>query len=189
VIPTIDRTLAKLGVQVDGVGTTALSGTLRIDRPMSAVVEGMLQAGVNHSYSEFLERVASGRHQTSAAIDEIAQGRVWAGSDAMRLHLVDRLGGYDDAVDAAARRAKLAKGYEVRVIEPELSLTEELLMSMRGEGEHLMRALGYGPDSGTVATAARLSPQLQPLEREILRWQRFAAVPNHTLAYCFCTIH
>ena len=189
VIPTIDRTLAKLGVQVDGVGTTALSGTLRIDRPMSAVVEGMLQAGVNHSYSEFLERVASGRHQTSAAIDEIAQGRVWAGSDAMRLHLVDRLGGYDDAVNAAARRAKLAKGYEVRVIEPELSLTEELLMSMRGEGEHLMRALGYGPDSGTVATAARLSPQLQPLEREILRWQRFAAVPNHTLAYCFCTIH
>ena len=50
------------------------------------------QAGVDHSYAEFLQRVAKGRGQTTAAIDEIAQGRVWAGSDALRLRLVDRLG-------------------------------------------------------------------------------------------------
>ncbi len=154
-IPTVDRTLAKLGVQVDGVGTTALSGALRVDRPLSAQVEGMLQLGVDHSYSEFLKRVAAGRHQTSAAIDEIAQGRVWAGSDALRLHLIDRTGGYDDAVQAAARRAKLAKGYEVRVIEPELSFTEELLMSMRSEGMRVLVAMGYGtnPRPGGKRTA------------------------------------
>jgi len=48
--------------------------------------------------------------------------------------------------------------------------------------------MGAGTGLGTLATA-RLSPQLEPLEREVLRWQRFAAVPNHTLAYCFCTAH
>ena len=100
VLPTIDRTLAKIGVHVDGVGTTALSGALRVDRPMSPDIEATLQAGVDHTYSEFLEHVASGRHQTTAAIDAIAQGRVWVGSDALRLHLIDRLGNYDDAVHA-----------------------------------------------------------------------------------------
>jgi protease IV len=186
VVPTIDRTLSRLGVRVDGVGTTSLSGMLRVDRPWQPDTEGILQAGVDHTYAEFLQRVASGRHQTTAAIDEIAQGRVWAGSDALRVHLIDRLGNYDDAVHAAAQRAKLGKGYDVRVIEPELSFTEELLLSMRSGAVRAYRALGLGGGS-YAAVAARLSPQLEPLERELLRWQRFAAVPNHTLAYCFCT--
>ncbi len=186
VVPTIDRTLSKLGVHVDGVGTTALSGALRVDRPLQPEIEGLLQAGVDHSYAEFLKRVGDGRHQSTEAIDQIAQGRVWAGSDALRLRLIDRVGTYEDAVKAAAKRAKMGKVYEVRVIEPELSFTEQLLLSMRSDGVRAYRALGLG--GGTyAAVAARLSPQLQPLEREMIRWQRFAAVPNHTLAYCFCT--
>ncbi len=186
VVPTIDRTLSKLGVHVDGVGTTALSGALRVDRPLQPEIEGLLQAGVDHSYSEFLKRVATGRHQSTEAIDQIAQGRVWAGSDALRLRLIDRVGTYQDAVQAAAKRAKMAKGYEVRLIEPELGLTEQLLMSMRSNGMRVYRASGLG-EATYAGLAARVSPQLQPLERELIRWQRFAAVPNHTLAYCFCT--
>jgi protease-4 len=186
VVPTIDRTLSKLGVHVDGVGTTALSGALRVDRPLQPEIEGLLQAGVEHSYAEFLQRVATGRRQSTADIDQIAQGRVWAGSDALRLHLIDRIGTYEDAVHAAARRAKMGKVYEVRVIEPDLSLTEQLLLSMRGNMVHLYRAVGLGGGS-YAAVVAGVSPQLQPLERELMRWQRLAAVPNHTLAYCFCT--
>ncbi len=186
VVPTIDRTLSKLGIRVDGVGTTALSGTLRVDRPLQPEIEGLLQAGVDHTYAEFLQHVASGRHQTTAAIDEIGQGRVWAGSDALRLHLIDRVGTYDDAVHAAAQRAKMGKGYDVRVIEPELSFTEQLLLNMRSDAGQVYRALGLGGGS-YAAVATRLSPQLAPLERELLRWQRLAAVPNHTLAYCLCT--
>jgi protease-4 len=186
VVPTIDRTLSKLGVHVDGVGTTALSGALRVDRPLQPEIEGLLQAGVDHSYAEFLKRVGTGRHQSTEAIDQIAQGRVWAGSDALRLRLIDRVGTYQDALQAAAKRAKMGKGYEVRLIEPELGFTEQLLLSMRSNGMRVYRALGMG--GGTyAAVAARVSPQLQPLERELIRWQRFAAVPNHTLAYCFCT--
>lgn len=188
VLPTIDRTLAKLGVQVDGVGTTALSGLLRVDRPLSPEAESILQAGVDHSYAEFLQRVASGRHRTPAEIDAIAQGRVWAGSDALRLKLVDRLGGYEDAVHAAAQRAKLGKDYEVRVIEPELSFSEQLLLNLRAGTVKLLRAAGFSAGWAGGALAAQIGPQLQPLQRELLRWQRLAAVPNRTLAYCFCGI-
>jgi len=185
-VPTIDRTLSKLGIRVDGVGTTTLSGALRVDRPLQPEIEGVLQAGVDHSYSEFLQRVATVRHQTTAAINEIAQGRVWAGSDALRLHLIDRLGTYDDAVHAAAQRARMGKVYDVRVIEPELGFMEQLLLNMRGNAARAYRALGLGGVSDAVVTV-HLGRQFEPLERELSRWQRFSAVPSHTLAYCFCT--
>ncbi|HEX9472908.1 MAG TPA: S49 family peptidase, partial [Steroidobacteraceae bacterium] len=192
-IPTFDRTLAKLGVQVDGLGTTALAGAIRLDRPLKPEIEQILQASVDHAYDEFLQHVATGRHQTTATISDIAQGRVWAGTDAQRLGLVDKLGGYDDAVRDAARRAKLGKDYEVRVVEPELSFTEQLLLNMRSTISAVARAVGVGrgalglsgPDSNVVA---RLAPQLQPLQREVLRWQRFAKLRGWTVAYCFCTV-
>ena len=185
VLPTLDRALAKLGVHVDGVGTTALSGTMRVDRPLNPQIESILQAGVDHSYAEFLQRVASGRHRSVAAIDEIAQGRVWAGSDAQRLGLVDRIGGYEDALHAAAKRAGLGKTYEVRVIELDLSLMDQVLVNLRGSAVKVLRGLGYR-DAGASALAAQLGPQLKPLQRELLRWQRLAATPGRTLAYCFC---
>jgi protease-4 len=185
VLPTLDRTLAKLGVQVDGVGTTALSGSMRVDRPLKPEIEAILQAGVDHSYAEFLQRVASGRHRSVAAIDEIAQGRVWAGSDAQRIGLVDTIGGYEDALHAAAKRAGLGKTFDVRVFEPDLSFTDQLLVNLRGSTVKTLRGLGYR-DAGAAALATQLSPQLKPLQRELLRWQRLAATPGRTLAYCFC---
>jgi protease-4 len=184
-IPTFDRTLAKLGVHVDGVGTTALSGSLRLDRPLQPEIESVLQASVDHSYAQFIQRVASGRRKTPAAVDAIAQGRVWVGRDALRIGLVDRIGGYQDAVHSAAQRAKLGKDYDVRVIEPQLSFAEQLLLNARSSSGRVLAALGAGTHS---ALAPVLGPQLAPLEREVARWQRLAAVPQHTLAYCFCSV-
>src|SRR5580692_6185154 len=89
IIPTFDKTLGKVGVSVDGVGTTALSGQLRIDRPLGDAARTLLQAGVSRGYEEFLSRVAAGRGKTRDQVNEIAQGRVWAGADAQRLGLVD----------------------------------------------------------------------------------------------------
>ena len=144
---------------------------------------------MDHSYAQVIQRVASGRRKTPAAIDAIAQGRVWAGRDALRLGLVDRIGNYDDAVQAAAKRAKLGQDYDVRVIEPQLSFTEQLLLNARGAWGGVLAALGAGTHSALAPVlAARLAPQLVPLEREVARWQRLAAVPKHTLAYCFCAV-
>ena len=181
-VPTFDRTLAKLGVQVDGVGTTALSGMLRVDRPLQPQAEAILQGSVNHSYAQFLERVADGRHKSSADIDTIAQGRVWAGSDALPLGLIDRVGTFDDALRAAARRAHLGADYEVRVMEPEMTLTQRLLVNMRSSAVSALRASGL-----MGAPRVQVTVALAPLQRELARWQRFAA-GQRTYAYCFCSV-
>jgi protease-4 len=99
-LPTLDRTLGKVGVTVDGVGTTALSGKMRLDRPLDPALRDYIQLSIEHGYEMFLAHVAQGRGKTRDDVNEIAQGRVWIGNDARRLGLVDALGGYDDAVKA-----------------------------------------------------------------------------------------
>ena len=181
-IPTFSRTLAKLGINVDGIGTTALSGSTQLDRPMSADAGRLIQITVDHAYEEFLARVAKGRGKTREAIDAIAQGRVWSGMDARQQGLVDRLGGYDDAVMEAATRAGLKGGYGVRRIEPELSWAQQLLFQMRSTGEQLLEHIGMARSG-----AAQLVQRLKPLDVELARWARLSS-PNSVYAYCFCSI-
>jgi protease-4 len=131
-LPTLDRTLGKIGVTVDGVGTTALSGKLRLDRPMDPALRDYIQLSIEHGYETFLAHVAAGRGKTRDEVNEMGQGRVWIGNDAKQLGLVDSLGGYDDAVKAAAQLAKLPAGYAVERIEPDLTWAEELALQLHG---------------------------------------------------------
>jgi protease IV len=187
--PTFSRTLARLGVHVDGIGTTPLSGSLRLDRPMSADASRLLQATVDHDYEEFLARVAAGRGKSRDAINDIAQGRVWAGIDAQRLGLVDRLGNYEDALKYAATRAGLTK-YHVRVIEPQLNWAQQLLLQTRTTAAQALARVGLDLGlGGTVSPGAvQLLQRLQPVDREIQRWQHLSPGPDKALAYCFCTV-
>ncbi len=181
-IPTFERSLDKLGINVDGVGTTPLSGALRLDRSMSKDAAQLLQATVDHTYEEFLARVAAGRGKTREQVDAIAQGRVWAGVDAASRGLVDRIGGYDDAIKAAASRARLGKDYDVRRIEPELSLTQQLLLQLRAGAAVLARAV-----AGELSPAARIVAGIDPRAREFARLERLASA-NRPVAYCFCSV-
>src|ERR1700682_4264856 len=87
VVPTFQHTLEKLGVKVDGVGTTPLAGDMRQDRTLTPARRRILQTSVDHAYAEFLRRVGDGRKKSVEDVDKIAQGRVWAGVDAQRLGL------------------------------------------------------------------------------------------------------
>jgi protease IV len=178
IIPTVDKTLGKLGVSVDGVGTTPLSGQLRIDRPLGEEARALLQSQINRGYDEFVARVASGRKKTPEQVDAIAQGHVWAGSDAERLGLVDHLGSFNDALKAAARRAKLPD-YAPEFIEPELTWAQQLAMQLRDTTRVLFRA---SPDERALH---QLAERFDPVAREVARLARFS-VPNHLYAYCFC---
>jgi protease-4 len=91
-IPTFQNTLKKIGVNVDGVGTTNLSGQLRIDRPLGEDAKILLQSFIERGYEEFLAHVAEGRKKTRDEVHAIAQGRVWIGTDAKNNGLVDQLG-------------------------------------------------------------------------------------------------
>jgi protease-4 len=182
VFPTIDRSLAAAGVTTDGVGTTPLSGANSMLRPELPAAGQLRQNAVNFIYETFLQRAASGRNKSRDEIDGIAQGRVWAGSDALGLGLIDRIGGYQDALDSAAKLAGLKAGYRVKHIEPETSVAERLLMSFQGETTQLLRLVGVGGQS----PLEQLRQPLQPVEREVARLQRFAGA-RAAVAYCFCS--
>ena len=181
IIPTIDKTLGKIGVAVDGVGTTALSGQLRIDRPLGEEARTLLQSQISRGYDEFLARVSAGRNKTRDQVDAIAQGRVWAGSDAHRLGLVDQLGSFNDALKAAARRAKLTS-YAAEFLEPELTWTQQLALQLRSR---LAGALWS--ESSSERALTQIAQRLDPVTREAARLARFS-VPNRLYAYCFCEL-
>ena len=107
IIPTFEKTLAKIGVTADGVRTTPLSGQPDIFSGTTPMLDTIIQAGIENGYRQFVGRVAASRHLTPARVDAIGQGRVWDGGTAHQLGLVDRFGTLKDAIDDAARRAKL----------------------------------------------------------------------------------
>ncbi len=183
IIPTVDKTLAKVGVSVDGVGTTALSGQARLDRPLSDGAKAVIQSVTTHGYDEFLARVSAGRGKSVAEVNTIAQGRVWAGTDAKRAGLVDQLGLFNDAVKSAARRAKLAdKDYTVKFLEPKLTWAQSLTLNLKTRlARMFFRA---SPDQVALA---QLAQRLDPVTRQAQLLARFSQ-PNRLYAYCFCEV-
>jgi protease-4 len=177
---TIPETLAKIGVHTDGIGTTPLAGTFDIRRPLSPELESILTSAIRHGYDEFIGRVAKARKQTPEAIDAIAQGRVWSGSQAKERGLVDRLGGIDDAIASAASRAKLGTHYSVRYVEREPSAWERFLLSFGDSSAmtKLARRVGFTLPSAWLdrGEMAEIGGIL-----ETLKGKRYAA-----FAHCFC---
>ncbi|WP_137862623.1 MULTISPECIES: signal peptide peptidase SppA [unclassified Sphingomonas] len=107
VIPTFEKTLAKIGVGTDGVKTTPLSGQPDLYGGTNAETDTLLQSAIEAGYARFIGLVAGARKMTPEKVNEIAQGRVWIGGTAHQIGLVDRFGGIGDAIAEAARRAKL----------------------------------------------------------------------------------
>lgn len=124
-MPTIQRGLSKLGVNTDGLGTTAMAGAGRLDLPMNPLAAATIQQSIEFGYQRFLEIVANGRNMTTEAVDSIARGRVWTGGDALEKGLVDAHGGLQDALAVAAELAELEQ-YEPKWISPEMSFLESL---------------------------------------------------------------
>ena len=124
---SVPNTLARLGVQSDGVGTGPMAGAFDITRPLDPKVGAVIQAIINKGYHDFVGNVAKARGKSYEAIDAIAQGRVWTGRQALERGLVDQLGGLDVAVAEAGNLAKLPKGYPVRYEETPRSGFERFL--------------------------------------------------------------
>ncbi|MCK6640389.1 MAG: signal peptide peptidase SppA [Bacteroidia bacterium] len=103
----------RMGITVDTVNTNANAGIGSIHRPVSEFEGQVIQQGVEDVYKTFITRVSDGRGISVADVDSIGQGRVWAGTDAMRIGLVDSLGGLDAAIAVAARKAKLGSDYRI----------------------------------------------------------------------------
>jgi protease-4 len=126
IVPTFEETLQNIGVRSDGVDTTTLSNIYQISRPMSDHAKQVIQSGVDYTYSKFLGIVAEARNASVKKVELIAQGRVWTGEKALELGLVDKLGGLNEAISAAANIAKLDNYELLELIRP-LSFQEKIL--------------------------------------------------------------
>jgi len=189
-VPTIPRTLDKLGVHVDGFGTTRLAGQLRADRPLGDDARRVLTASVEDAYRVFVGKVAESRKLSFEQADAIARGRVWTGADARERGLVDRIGGLDEAVEAAAARAGLEEGeYGRRYVQPELSLFQRMASEFGARAVATADRLGLGslvaglrgPGAGVVgAVVGRLDQELTLLSR--------FNDPRSIYAHCLCVV-
>lgn len=122
----------KLGVKFDEVKTNRNSTFGNImARPFNAEETAMMQAYVNRGYALFSKRVADGRRLPVESVEKIAQGRVWIGNDALKIKLVDQLGGLDDAIKKAAQLAKIKEYYTAEYPAP-ASWADQLLGSTSG---------------------------------------------------------
>ncbi len=103
----------KLGVTFDGVKTSQNADALTVVKPLTPIQKQYIQNEVDTIYHDFKSRVSEGRKKSMAYVDSIGQGRVWSGSRALQLGLIDRIGGLNDAVASAATLAKV-KDYRLR---------------------------------------------------------------------------
>ena len=127
VIPNISGFMNnKLGISFDGVKTAPYADAPSATRPLNMMEQKMLQSGVDSIYHTFKSRVAKGRKKSMDYVDSIAQGRVWLGSDAINVGLVDRIGTLNDALASAAKMAKL-KGYSIKQYPESKSFIEDLI--------------------------------------------------------------
>jgi len=157
----------KLGITFDGVSTNTYSDYGNIARPMTDFEKKVTQRDVDTIYHVFKSRVVNGRKLSGAKVDSIAQGRVWSGTDALKIGLVDRMGGLQDAIDCAARMAKLKK-YSTRPYPARPSLIDQIM--------------GTKDDPNTVQSKL-LSRQLAPEHAALLKeYRMLQTLANHPQA-------
>ena len=142
VFPTVDQTLSQLGISSDGVGTNELTGAFNQSRTLKPIMERTLQLSVNNTYRKFLGLVAEGRGLSLEEADAIAQGRVWAGSDALNNGLIDAIGGMEDAIESAAMLADISD-YDVVFLEKQLSPREQFIRQLMQSSIALLPDLDY----------------------------------------------
>lgn len=165
--PTFDQSLESIGISSDGVGTT---------RPLNPLLANTIEQSINRGYRRFIARVSEGRQIPAESVEQIAQGRIWSGENALAIGLVDHLGGQDEAIQSAARRAGLEE-FGIKRIEEPLS-TRQLLM------RRLFRYISSS--TRTPDSLPSLLPTLyqKMVESELSLLLR-TSEPHEPLAFCF----
>nr|WP_280638939.1 signal peptide peptidase SppA [Sphingomicrobium aestuariivivum] len=135
VLPSFEGTLEKVGVGVDGVRTTPLSGEPDLFAGPSEAADALFQAGVESTYAKFLALVAEARDMPVDRVATIAEGRVWDGGTARQLGLVDRYGGMEEAVALAAERAGIEGEPTLHYIQRDLGFAGKFAELLGGEAQ------------------------------------------------------
>ena len=182
-LPTFQRSLSRLGINVDGTGTTAIAGQPDPMRELGPEFVSIIGQSIQHGYDEFISKIAHHRDQSVEAIDEVARGRVWIATDAQDHGLIDYLGNLGDAIASAAELAGLESGqYEVIYLEKRLEFTERIALQLALSFAPLIDALGH------EATFPFELQQLVGVLVEPFKMLDRLNDPREIYAYCFCDV-
>ncbi|MGI9249589.1 MAG: signal peptide peptidase SppA [Pseudohongiellaceae bacterium] len=168
ILPTFEETFAKLGLNSDGVGTTALAGAGALGQELSPMVQRVVQSSTEFGYRRFLTLVAEAREMTEAEVDTIAQGQVWSGEEALNIGLIDGLGELTDAVAVAAELAGIEE-YDTTLLRHRPSPAEEFVQQFIEEIN-----IQFRPPLPAVYHPLHPS---HPLQQQLQQFQNLATLP------------
>jgi protease IV len=189
ILPTGEKAMEKLSIKTGGYSTTWLADAMYDPRrPLDPRFAELVQSALGKIYTDFLANAAKARKSTPEKIDEVAQGRVWTGTQAKERGLIDRTGTFQDALKSARERAKLAEDARVTYIEAD-----------RGKLAAFLDQLG-GSAAGLIAKHVDMQPLLPagaPAQvvkdvREELGWlsemtkRSATGLPMGVVAHCLC---
>jgi len=175
VVTTFEKGLNKLGVYTDGVGTSPFSD-VGVTTGLSKGASQAFQMGIEHGYNRFVGLVSQSREIPLDKVDDVAQGRVWTGQDALERGLIDKIGDFDDAVALAAKLAEV-ENYNLYWVEEPLSPAQQFVQNFMNQ---VRVSLGI---DGTV-----LLPQaLQPIAAQVIQDANLLQSYNDPKGqYAFC---
>jgi protease-4 len=182
--PTLQNSLAELGIYTDGSGTNQWSGSFRIDREMSSEVKRLVQSQVDYGYDEFINKVSKHRNIPKNTVRTVAEGQIWTGAEALDNGLIDALGGFNDALNEIEALTNLSETeYGLIYLQQEISPTESLAISFL----NTLHSLDI-----TFLKSSSMSPAFDYLNSQIeqfmLPWLHFND-PKGLYAYCFCELN
>jgi len=184
IYPTFQRSLESLGVTIDGFGTTELAGQLNPTMKLGDEGRRLLDISVRSAYDVFIGKVAEHRELELGRVDELARGRIWIGSDARELGLVDELGTLDDALESAAKLAGLPEdAWGTVYIARQQSLAEKLLMQYMQLLEQLLSVFG-GSGSQLTSLMQGFSEQVEAALPLLNQWND----PRGIYYHCLCEV-
>jgi protease-4 len=153
---------SKMGVNIETVKTGKFADLGSIDRPLTTTERAIIQKGVDKIYLDFITKVAEGRKLSIQQVDSIAQGRVWAATDAKKIGLIDEFGGLDKAIEIAKTKTKIS---DCRII----SFPEQ-----KNPFESLLNSLSE--QANTYFTNKNFSKEQIKVLKEIQRVQQYKGI-------------
>ncbi len=125
----------KFGITFDEVSTNENADFISVMKPMSDFQKEKINAQIINIYDDFINLVANTRGLKPEFVDSIAKGRVWTGTDAVNIGLVDELGGLEDAIAYAAQKAELNENYRLKEFPERKEFIEELMLQLTGDAK------------------------------------------------------
>lgn len=186
-LPTAEKAVEKLSINTGGVATTWLKGAYDPRRPLDPRAAELVQGMIGKIYSDFTGLAAKARGTTPEKIDEVAQGRVWTGTQARERGLIDQTGSFDDALKTARELAKLPETTRTAYIEPDMSTLQKLAMALGAEARQtLAEQLGVRLLPAELPSGAAREIQHDMLWLAEMNRHSPAGIPFMPLTHCFC---